>query len=369
MSDTQFDYIIVGAGTAGCLLANRLSADASKRVLLIADRPEKLLESDIVTSLNLPSKIADPSWIRPGKIARAASPAALRSTIDFAASAGLEYVLAASIDQDIAAYARQKNVGLWLPADWRIVESEMDQSFPQLATLGVRGVRVEGWTREDQDAVVLLHKIGDTLTNLTFRLLLNDLQFTNDEIAIYDVGFGHLLDAINETVNSTFNMLLDAGHLSNLPSGFIGAGVIMKEGLNISGLTTAASLWAASAIGVMVGLGFYAAAMLLSVLSAICMMWASRLERWLPARTSYAVLLRFGREFRPDQSQLVAAAMRRGYEVVPASFSISLTDGRAEWRFIATSLGKGQAVSLAQLSNELRAFEGVESFDLAPARN
>lgn len=34
MSDT-FDYIIIGAGTAGCLLANRLSADASKRVLLI----------------------------------------------------------------------------------------------------------------------------------------------------------------------------------------------------------------------------------------------------------------------------------------------------------------------------------------------
>ncbi len=35
MTDTQFDYIIVGAGTAGCLLANRLSGDASKRVLLI----------------------------------------------------------------------------------------------------------------------------------------------------------------------------------------------------------------------------------------------------------------------------------------------------------------------------------------------
>ena len=35
MSDTDFDYIIVGAGTAGCLLANRLSANASHRVLLI----------------------------------------------------------------------------------------------------------------------------------------------------------------------------------------------------------------------------------------------------------------------------------------------------------------------------------------------
>jgi choline dehydrogenase len=35
MTDTTFDYIIVGAGTAGCLLANRLSANATKRVLLI----------------------------------------------------------------------------------------------------------------------------------------------------------------------------------------------------------------------------------------------------------------------------------------------------------------------------------------------
>jgi choline dehydrogenase len=35
MSDTTFDYIIIGAGTAGCLLANRLSADANKRVLLV----------------------------------------------------------------------------------------------------------------------------------------------------------------------------------------------------------------------------------------------------------------------------------------------------------------------------------------------
>ena len=35
MSDNTFDYIIIGAGTAGCLLANRLSADPSKRVLLI----------------------------------------------------------------------------------------------------------------------------------------------------------------------------------------------------------------------------------------------------------------------------------------------------------------------------------------------
>lgn len=37
---------------------------------------------------------------------------------------------------------------------------------------------------------ILLHKIGDTLGQLTLRLLLDDLGFSNDEIAIYDVGIG-----------------------------------------------------------------------------------------------------------------------------------------------------------------------------------
>lgn len=37
---------------------------------------------------------------------------------------------------------------------------------------------------------ILVHKIGDTLANLTLRLLFNDLGYSNDEIAVYDVGFG-----------------------------------------------------------------------------------------------------------------------------------------------------------------------------------
>lgn len=37
---------------------------------------------------------------------------------------------------------------------------------------------------------VLIHKVGDTLANLTLRLLFNDLGFSNEEIAFYDVGFG-----------------------------------------------------------------------------------------------------------------------------------------------------------------------------------
>jgi PAT family beta-lactamase induction signal transducer AmpG len=37
---------------------------------------------------------------------------------------------------------------------------------------------------------VLIHKIGDTLANLTLRLLFQELGFTNDEVAFYDVGVG-----------------------------------------------------------------------------------------------------------------------------------------------------------------------------------
>ena len=75
--------------------------------------------------------------------------------------------------------------------------------------------------------------------------------------------------------------------------GFLCAGVIMREGFNISGLTTAASLWATSVIGILVGVGFYAAAMALAGLSAVSMMWISRLETWLPSRQAVAITLRF----------------------------------------------------------------------------
>ena len=37
---------------------------------------------------------------------------------------------------------------------------------------------------------VLIHKVGDTLANLSLRLLFQDLGFTNDEVAFYDVGVG-----------------------------------------------------------------------------------------------------------------------------------------------------------------------------------
>ena len=93
---------------------------------------------------------------------------------------------------------------------------------------------------------ILLHKIGDTLGQLTLRLLLDDLSFTNDEIAIYDIGVGFwayligifvggvlysklgmkrsvLLSLILMGVsNFTFALLAQAGHSNAVLAGAIG---------------------------------------------------------------------------------------------------------------------------------------------------
>lgn len=46
----------------------------------------------------------------------------------------------------------------------------------------------------------------------------------------YDLGFGFLLKYLNKTINTTLNQLLDAGHLANVPSGWIGRGPEMRAG-------------------------------------------------------------------------------------------------------------------------------------------
>jgi putative Mg2+ transporter-C (MgtC) family protein len=151
--------------------------------------------------------------------------------------------------------------------------------------------------------------------------------------------------------------------------GFLGAGVIMKEGLNISGLTTAASIWTASAIGVLVGIGFYLSAMLLALLAAVCMIWVPKLASWLPSRHAISIVLRFREGVSPREDRLREAAVERGYEIAGGSISISYRDGRVEWQFVAVSFDRHSGAPLSQLAHELGSVEGVESFHIGYARN
>lgn len=151
--------------------------------------------------------------------------------------------------------------------------------------------------------------------------------------------------------------------------GFLGAGVIMREGFNISGLTTAASIWASSVIGVMVGVGFYMGAMGLAALCACSMIYLTKVEAWLPSRHAIAITMRFKAGYKPQEPALRAMALQRGYEIAGGSMMIGSEDGMQEWRFVAIALNKHTGAPMAVLSAELAEFEGIHSFQLTHARN
>lgn len=151
--------------------------------------------------------------------------------------------------------------------------------------------------------------------------------------------------------------------------GFLCGGVIIKDGMSISGLTTAASLWAASAIGVMMGVGFYGAALVLALLCTTLMMLLHKLERVLPAQSTLRVELTFRPGYEPKEEVLVRAAAERGYGVALGSLAISFDNGQVVWNFPTVAESKSRAVSPAQLAQELAKFEGVVKFQLTPLRN
>ena len=75
--------------------------------------------------------------------------------------------------------------------------------------------------------------------------------------------------------------------------GFLGAGAIIRQGLSVRGLTTAASLWIVAAIGMAVGAGYWRAAIIATAL-VLFALWPLRL-------VVYPLLLRL----RPDEALLV----------------------------------------------------------------
>jgi putative Mg2+ transporter-C (MgtC) family protein len=151
--------------------------------------------------------------------------------------------------------------------------------------------------------------------------------------------------------------------------GFLGAGVIMREGFSIRGLTTAASIWTSSAIGILVGIGFYAAGILMALMAVGCMMWVSKLEDWLPSRQAVAIMLRFSKGYAPREDALRRMARERGYDIAAGTLSVKLQDGQPEWNFVAIALNKRSGVPIDELAQELSAFEGVEAFQLSHERN
>ncbi|CCG39662.1 MgtC/SapB family protein [Magnetospirillum molischianum] len=150
--------------------------------------------------------------------------------------------------------------------------------------------------------------------------------------------------------------------------GFLCAGVIMKDGFTISGLTTAASIWTVSVIGVIVGIGFYATALVLTLLATFGMLALRWVERQLPSNHELAVKLRCAKGRALSEVELNHLIVEHGFTLIPESLSIEITAEWTEWHFLALSRHTG-IPSIDRLATTLAALPGLEGFQISHAKN
>jgi putative Mg2+ transporter-C (MgtC) family protein len=104
--------------------------------------------------------------------------------------------------------------------------------------------------------------------------------------------------------------------------GFLGAGAIIRQGLSVRGLTTAATLWVVAAIGLATGAGYYSAAIVTTVL-VIVSLWPLRI-------LAHRIFLRF----RPDHERLLVD-LEPGRSAAPVLEAVERVGGRVESLSIA----------------------------------
>lgn len=151
------------------------------RVVLVATDDAQLLNNDMAQRLAPECRIADTSWIRPGKVAwdwwntcnvtgvdfkAGMNTATYKYYIDFAAINNLEYIiidegwsggesLMENINpdinlQEIIDYGKRRGIGVILWASWRNAKNNTDEVFAHYAAMGVKGFKVDFFDRDDQ---------------------------------------------------------------------------------------------------------------------------------------------------------------------------------------------------------------------------
>ena len=145
--------------------------------------------------------------------------------------------------------------------------------------------------------------------------------------------------------------------------GFLGAGVIFKEGLTVRGLTTAASIWITAAIGVLIGVGFHFAATLGAV-ATIAVLSAFRfLERRLPTEFYAHHTLVFARGAVMAEADLRRLVGEYGFSIANLSYRLSDGGKLFEYGMVIRSRDRRNAEALSQRLCQL---PEVLEFRIAP---
>lgn len=145
--------------------------------------------------------------------------------------------------------------------------------------------------------------------------------------------------------------------------GFLGAGVIFKEGLSVRGLTTAASIWITAAIGILFGIGFYFPAVLATILTLGVLAQFRVIETWMPSHSYAHYLVRFARDDAMPEPQVRAMLAEHGFSVYNMNYRITDDGAAFEYRMV---LQTDDEKNTAALAVHLRGLPQVRSFQISP---
>jgi putative Mg2+ transporter-C (MgtC) family protein len=145
--------------------------------------------------------------------------------------------------------------------------------------------------------------------------------------------------------------------------GFLGAGVIFKEGLTVRGLTTAASIWVTAAIGILVGIGFWFAAVVGALATLMVLALFRLIEARLPSEFYAHHMLRFDRDKVMGESEVHKMIGDHGFSIANLSSRLSERGQQFEYRMTIKSRDRRNAERLAK---HLRGLPEIVEFRITP---
>ncbi len=145
--------------------------------------------------------------------------------------------------------------------------------------------------------------------------------------------------------------------------GFLGAGVIMKEGLTVRGLTTAASIWITAAIGILLGIGFYFPAIVATLLTLGTLSLFRWVEAIMPTLYYARLHVRYKRQETPAEAELRELIRQQDFSVANLSYRLEEEGKFFEYQMTVRTQDKDNYRKLAEM---LTAMEKVLEFAITP---
>lgn len=144
--------------------------------------------------------------------------------------------------------------------------------------------------------------------------------------------------------------------------GFLGAGVIVKDGVSIYGMTNAASVWMSAALGVTLGMGYFGAGALATVLTLAVLTGLRWIEVFVPRQVYALATFRFDHAACPTQDELKAWLKERGVRMNYFSYRKLNNGSRRE---LSGAIQANRERDFMALETDLNGWPGLVEYDFS----